>query len=350
MPFFPPIKPSPPIKLYLLVQMKFVPKTLLLITVLLLSEAWAQGFFPLKPHFFDKELDKGILLAQGKSPVMDVKPLGDPLTPPKEEDPPAQDVFPIWGKKAREKGYYLPLPMGVALNYIYMKQGIDFADVMVSLGGEDMAVEGVEFYDPVRKDNIGIFRADLWVFPFLNFYGMAGYLGGNIKTGVFIPGGLAPDPAGMTVDADIEYNGYTYGFGLDVAGGYESLFFLLDTNFGWTRVDVSDVPITTFAFSPKAGILLEDKELFGRGTIWLGAMYLNFNMTVNGSIATDDISPGLGDILGADSLDYSAKISPVGKWNMLIGGSWEITPHWLFLMEVGFIKRTQFIMGGNYRF
>ena len=330
--------------------MNFVLRKLFLLFLAYSSGIYAQGIYPLKRYWNSKELHKGFLLAQGKNPVMDVKPLGDPITPPKDEYPPLQDVLPIWGKKAREKGYNLPLPMGVGLNYIYMSQGIEFEDVLASVGDDEFLVEGVEFEDPVRADNIGVVRADLWVLPFLNFYGIFGYLGGSIKTGIFIPEPLAPNPEGINVEADIEYNGFTYGFGFDVAGGYESFFVLIDSNFAWTNVDVSDTPIKTFTFSPKVGILLEDKELFGRGTIWLGAMYLNFNMEVTGSIATDDISPGLGDLLEADTLSYSAKISPVGKWNMLIGGSWELTPHWLFLAEVGFIKRTQFIMGGIYRF
>jgi hypothetical protein len=331
--------------------MNFVLKILILFAVLNLSSTHAKAIFPLN-DWIDKELRENILLAQGNNPVMDVKPLGDPVQPPKEEYPPLQEVFPIWGKKARERGYNLPLPIGVALNYIYMKQGISFSNVEVSLEGEDMELppDSVTFEDPVRADNIGVLRTDLWVFPFLNIYGLFGYLGGSIKTGVGIPGDLTADGNPMKVDADIEYNGGTYGFGIDVAGGYESIFVLIDSNFAWTNVDVSDTLIKTFAFSPKIGILLEDKELFGRGTIWLGTMYLNFDMTVNGSIATSKISAELPDVLGADSLDYSAKISPIGKWNMLIGGSWELTPHWLFLAEVGFIKRTQFIMGGSYRF
>ena len=324
--------------------MNFVLKALFLLTVVFLSDAWAQSSFPLK-------FDKGFLLAQGNNPVMDVKPLGDPITPPKEEYPPLQDVFPIWGKKARARGYNLPLPMGASLNYIYMKQGIEFNEVQVGFDGEDFELPpgSVTFNDPIRQDNIGVLRTDLWLFPFLNIYGLFGYLSGNIKTEVGIPKEMTANDEPMTVDADIEYNGGTYGFGIDVAGGYESLFFLLDSNFAWTNIDVSDTTIKTFVFSPKMGIILEDKELFGRGTIWLGAMYLNFNMTVTGSIPTAKISPELPDLFG-ETLQYSAKISPIGKWNMLIGGSWELTPHWLFLAEVGFIKRTQFIMGGNYRF
>ncbi|RLA63005.1 MAG: hypothetical protein DRQ88_10830 [Epsilonproteobacteria bacterium] len=330
--------------------MTFVLKTLFLFCTLFLSGIRAEVLFPLEKLNFGMELKDQILIAQGNNPVMDIKPLGDPIDPPKEEYLPAQDTLPFWGKETRERGYNLPLPMGVSLNYIYMKQGINFDDVMVTLGDEDMLIEGVSFDGPVRADNIGVMRADVWVLPFLNFYGIFGHLGGNITTEVGIPGDLTVTGDPMQVDADIEYNGFTYGFGIDVAGGYESMFVLIDSNFAWTSVDVSDAPITTFVFSPKIGIIIEDKDLIGRGTIWLGTMYLNFDMEVTGSIATAKISPDLPDILGVQSLGYTAKVSPIGTWNMLIGGSWEITPHWVFLAEVGFIKRTQYIMGGVYRF
>jgi len=330
--------------------MNFVRTKIFLLALVSLSGICAEPDFELEKFGIDKDLLNEVLIAQGKNPIMDQKPLGDPPVPPEDEIKPITDVLPIWGKQAREKGYNLPLPFGAALNYVYMNQGVDIADVSLDWGlgtGFQDYSDDITFQDAERIDHIGLFRFDTWLFPFLNIYGLFGRLTGDIKGVV----NMDEDPwtgDPMHQPVTIPYTGYTYGFGLDLAGGYESFFFIMDSNFTWSNVDMTNELITAFTFSPKFGILIEDKELPGRGTIWAGAMYLNFKMEVTGDADPSTLGFKVPDELG--TIKYSARIKPVGNWNMLIGGSWEITSHWLFLAEVGFINRTQFIMGGVYRF
>ena len=41
-------------------------------------------------------------------------------------------TFPIWGDEARARGYAIPLPFGVNLNYMNMRQNIDVQSISFS--------------------------------------------------------------------------------------------------------------------------------------------------------------------------------------------------------------------------
>src|SRR6476620_9002284 len=56
------------------------------------------------------------------STVYDREPLGK--TPEVKEPEPLVDWLPIWGRKAKEKGFDLPLPFGLGLSYTYIKQNM----------------------------------------------------------------------------------------------------------------------------------------------------------------------------------------------------------------------------------
>jgi hypothetical protein len=44
-------------------------------------------------------------------------------------------VLPIWGKQAIEKGFNLPEPLGIATNYMHFKQGLLLDNIFVGFEG-----------------------------------------------------------------------------------------------------------------------------------------------------------------------------------------------------------------------
>ncbi len=100
--------------------------------------------------------------------------------------------LPIWKEEAESRGYVLPKPIGLNLSYMSMEQGI----AVDSIGFEGLAYKqdpipvfpgvtipgfevpiGPEMIDisaaPGRqKSEVLSLRADVWIFPFLNVYGM----------------------------------------------------------------------------------------------------------------------------------------------------------------------------------
>src|SRR5688572_9049671 len=99
------------------------------------------------------------------STVFHLEPLGP--NPVVSDAKPLVDWLPIWGREAREKGFDLPLPMGLGLTYTYINQNMVVSDVEVEGNALDVTIRDAE-----TITHTGVFRADAWLFPFLNVYGL----------------------------------------------------------------------------------------------------------------------------------------------------------------------------------
>ncbi len=91
----------------------------------------------------------------------------------------SESYFPIWGDEARARGYSIPLPYGVNLSYMNIRQDIMVDSITFSglkLGNHpipsDMfAIDAGHTREKSKTENL---RLDMWVFPFLNVYGLVG--------------------------------------------------------------------------------------------------------------------------------------------------------------------------------
>jgi len=253
------------------------------------------------------------------------EPLGK--TPEAKETEPLVDWMPIWGREAREKGFGLPLPFGLGLTYTYIDQNMVVSDVKVEGNPLDVTIR-----DAATTTHTGVFRADAWVLPFLNVYGLLGETAGVTKPALVFSNG-------EVLESEVKYNRFSYGGGLTVAGGWKAWFLTLDANYttgdivSRERGKVGDKPIQSFTFAPRAGTLLSSGR-FGTGSIWVGGMYLLATSEIRDQV---DLSghPRLVDLLGKDSLSYSVRVEPKENWNLLIGGNWEISKRWSITAEVG---------------
>src|SRR5210317_2229478 len=87
--------------------------------------------------------------------------------------------LPIWGKQAYKKGFDLPYPTGVMVNYVYIDQGLVIDNLRLGLKTEniDIPLTGAEFIgfsdNSVVAESV-IVRPDVWILPFLNIYGIFG--------------------------------------------------------------------------------------------------------------------------------------------------------------------------------
>jgi hypothetical protein len=275
------------------------------------------------------------------STVYQLEPFG--VAPQAKEPEPLVDWLPIWGKDAREKGFDLPLPFGVGLTYTYIHQNMVVSDVKIE--GNPL---NVNIGDAATTTHTGVMRADVWVFPFLNVYGLFGDTAGVTKPTLVFPNG-------EVVESEVEYNRFSYGGGMTLAGGWKALFMTLDAN--WTTGDivskdrgqVGDDPIRTFTFSPRLGMLMSSGKL-GTGALWVGGMFLLATSEIHGRADLSD-HPALVNLIGKDSLGYSVRVEPKENWNLLVGGNWEINKRWSVTAEIGGIQdRFHAIGAGMYRF
>ncbi len=259
------------------------------------------------------------------STVYQLEPLG--AKPDMLEVKPLVDWLPIWGREAREKGFDLPLPFGVGLTYTYIHQNMVVSDVRINGNPLNLKIRDAE-----TTTHTGVFRTDAWVLPFLNVYALFGETGGVTKPALEFSNG-------DVLESSVEYNRFSYGGGLTLAGGWKSFFATLDAN--WTTGDivskekgqVGDDPIQSFTMAPRLGMLFSSGR-FGTGSLWIGGMYLLATSEIRDKVDLTD-HPRLANLVGQDSISYSVKVEPKDNWNLLIGGNWEITKRWCITAEVG---------------
>lgn len=113
-------------------------------------------------------------------------------------------------------------------------------------------------------------RIDMWVFPFLNIYGLVGHTRGSSVSNVSVDA----DPTRYSgidrviassvhqlyqsgelqdIDFTLDFKGTTRGTGITLAGGYENWFALVDTNYTRTDFDILDGKISALTVSPRVG-------------------------------------------------------------------------------------------------
>jgi len=283
--------------------------------------------------------------------------------------------FPIWGRKAIERGFDLPYPAGVSVNVVYAEQDIKLSDLGLSTGSNPtVPVDFIKFgrvHAPVFTGNV---RGDLWLFPFLNVYAMAG--GARVTTDVTIA-----EP--VQFNTKVDQNGQYAGFGLTGTMGIKHNWLAFDVNWAWTKTENLNQAVNTRIFGIRYG-RAQKISATQRVAFWLGAMKQTLNSGTDGSIALSDVIAGgggggsLGDYQNSDwyqgltpaqkgiidaiaerlagrepsdlTVNYALKKSVADPWNMLAGVSYDWSKRWQGRVETGFIGRFQVLGQINYRF
>lgn len=135
--------------------------------------------------------------------------------------------LPIWKEKAEALGYDLPKPIGFNLSYMSLEQGIQVDSIGFSGLHLPNFIRGIDMQAEKGKQTSEVvtLRADMWLFPFLNVYALAGKMTGKSETSVNytvkLPFGL--QKKGRIDNFSLDLDGYLYGGGIVLAGGYEKL-------------------------------------------------------------------------------------------------------------------------------
>jgi hypothetical protein len=287
-----------------------------------------------------------------KGSVKDRKPIGDEI--PSDEVQPITEFIPFFGKRVKDMGFDLPLPFGISLVYTNIRQHSAVGNVRI--GEDESPVDDVTIPDPLSKDNNMVLRGDMWLFPFMNMYGVVGYTKGEAEIDATITGLTVPIPnpfqPGQTIDLpipDIEiqdqvnYEGLTYGGGTTLAAGYRFLFGTLDLNYTFTKLNLGNNTIKTFTAAPRGGILITTKEA-GNGAVWVGSMYMDYNQSISGVADLSETLPSFG------MLPYKLSLNGRHPWNVLLGGTWDFHKRWSVQAEFGFLHRKQLMISGMFRF
>lgn len=272
------------------------------------------------------------------------------------------DFLPIFNKSLKKKKFSSPKPFGIALSSMIYQQ--EYISKNLRIRGE--TVTGIEVF--ARGDSVsqqttagelkGYVKPNIWLFPFLNVYGIFGYTTGEIRPDLFIDGIIIEDLPGIgdyfidttfILNDVIRYNGQTFGLGATFSMGIYPYTFLLDYHYTETSPSDLEGKLYNHFLSPKFGYYINTNNKNLKIMTWLGAMFFSNDQSFTGEITVEEIAPELVAIFGEKAL-YSGEIEAIHKWNMLAGINLNIKQKHLVFMEVGFINRIQASVGYGFMF
>ncbi len=272
---------------------------------------------------------------------------------------PVVNIPPVFGKKARKKGASLSLPFGVGIYSLTYDQGYLASNLRLTSDSSAIAARADTIYQNTSASEFKAqIRPNLWLFPFLNIYGIFGYTKGVIYPSLVVPYIVVeniPIIDSIIIDTTfeihdrIEYLGPTYGVGATLSMGFNLLFFSADYNYSVTNPEDIDENLHNHFFSPKIGVFLGNKKRKSFGALWVGAMYISNDQSFSGKMSVEDITPELVFIFGEEA-NYSGKITAINRWNLVVGGSLVINSHHHIVLEAGTIGRKQISFGYDFRF
>ena len=252
--------------------------------------------------------------------------------------------LPFMAQKVIDLGYDLPLPYGLKVLYSDIEQDQILEELQVGFsGGEKEPFEWVAFENAISISETWQAIGDAWVLPFLNLFAFIGDVEGDVVLDVLLEGnGLLEQkgidcsrPGNLVICRALQdqiiklpvesvFSGTNYGVGFNLAGGWKSFFFTLPVSFSWVDMDTTDVEGgAIISASPRAGYLLKMGS-YGNLGLFVGASYLDSDLTANGSLAVPET-----DV----TIDYIVDQSNTDKWNGIVGANWDITRRWSVMVE-----------------
>lgn len=299
-------------------------------------------------------------------------------------------VFPFLGQGAYKKGFDIPYPVGIMANYMWMRQGIIIDNLQLGLltDNRDIPltdVDFIEFGDNVNTSYTVNVRPDIWLFPFLNVYGIFGYGNSNTEVNLVKP---------INLQSIVNQNISTSGFGLLTAFGVGPVWVSVDANWTWNKPQLLDKAVNVNVLGLRMGHTFTFKQKPERNfAIWIGGMRAKMGSETVGQIKIADalgtegaakrdqivndyydwrvqnyedlnlaqkkvvrdlLDPIVESIESADGesiIRYSMDKQVKELWNGLIGVQFQLNKQWMFRSEAGIIGDRKSILASiNYRF
>lgn len=322
-------------------------------------------------------------------------------------------ILPIWGQELTNRNIDFQLPFGLNVNYVYNQMDLELTHFSMNFyDGENLDdiinPETLNFTETIATTSGVNIRADTWILPFFNFYGIYSRNDGSTKVS-FQPQ-VVDDVEGKpnlkqitTLKSAIDvpaatFTSNTFGIGSTMVYGWDNYFISVDGNITWSKSDLIVETVKFFVGSARIGRRVtfnNDMKL----AIYIGAMYRNFvDKEVNsGALGVPELDQGISKAIGAltqinqsqielweslppstpgrdekldelyakearlnhaqdrvdnsDAINYSIKKEIDDNWSTQIGFNLEITPNWMYRGEVGYRDNQKFFMTGlQYRF
>jgi hypothetical protein len=325
-------------------------------------------------------------------------------------------ALPILGDKAAGLGFELPYSAGVSVQYFWQESDLILENMKVGFnGGALIDVDEIVRFDVARATASSVtVRPDIWLFPFLNVYGILGKSQASTEVGfgIYLPDRSNNFSEVASASTLIEFNATSFGLGMTPTIGIGGGFMALDMNVAWTDVPQLNKPAQTFVFGPRFGKRFNLKKPEQNIALWVGGFRVKLNSGTVGSIALNEVfdtstwgtriddgiekveaaqisvdewwnglsqpeqnnpinkakynqanealeragalfatADGAVSAISNSTVQYSMDKRPADMWNFIVGGQFQINKHLMLRAEYGFLSsRVQFIGGIQYRF
>jgi len=234
--------------------------------------------------------------------------------------------LPFWTEEARAKGYDLPLPLGISMNYFFLRRDIEVDRIEVGRGNNPLR-DVTDFVQVGANSDVHAFlaRLDAFVLPFLNVYLLGGWIENTSEVDVDVTLDTPGPGPGITFrvnDADT-LDGPTYGGGGMLFGGYRAWFLQVDANYTITDLGHFDSDFKALVASGRTGW---HGRLWNRPVrVWVGATYWDTARQVNGSVVLPT----------GERVRFSVEQGPKNPWNMNFGTNVQVIGPVDFTIDFG---------------
>lgn len=303
-------------------------------------------------------------------------------------------IFPFLGQGAYSKGFDIPYPIGAMGNFMWIDQGITIDNMQLGIktNNIDLPLTPVDFIGFGENTNTSYtvnFRPDVWVFPFLNVYGIFGY--GNSHTEVNPILSFNDSSEGPSFLSVVDQKVSTVGVGVMGAGGVGPVWVSVDANWTWNKPELLDEATRVSVLGLRIGHTFVFKNKPESNiAVWVGAMRVKMNTDTKGEVKLIDALPpetwarkdeivadyntwydGLSNIQkaivdatsipeifekidaadGSSIIRYSMDKQVKELWNGLVGVQYQYNKHWMLRTEAGLVgDRKSVLVSLNYRF
>jgi hypothetical protein len=211
--------------------------------------------------------------------------------------------LPIWGDKATKAGYSLPYSAGVSAQYFWQESLLIIDNLKVGFNNGPMYnLDGIVRFDEAKALASSItVRPDVWLFPFLNVYGILGkaQASTDVNFGVWVPDSTGVEKEILKTGTTVDFNTTTFGFGITPTIGVGGGFLALDMNMAWVDVPQLSKPARSFVFGPRFGKNFKLKKPERAVTVWAGGFRVAIRSGTDGSLSLSEVLPGGGAEAGA---------------------------------------------------
>lgn len=258
------------------------------------------------------------------------------LRDPNDPEPPNAKIaydrlLPLGAQKVIDRGYSLPLPLGITIIGVDNTQAQKISDLAVALGkgtappyGSDLKdLPFVTIDNVVSRTRTKQVKFDAWVFPFLNLFAAIGKVDGSVDLDVVVDLDAAFPPPICTPLSPCGQVSAGFTAGVDAVTATIGAIGVYSFGHWWTSGNLSgtltagsnsDTNIKSYTAGLRAGRRFE----FGHGNIispYFGVSYLDIDSVVEGVTSLRNAFPDGDDLF----VRYRIQQENLDKWSVIAG-------------------------------